>query len=70
MLICVCVARFLARLCMESCEVNGLHIPAGVTVQADVWTIHNDPVHWGPDPDRFDPERQLSFLIPLFNQVY
>lgn len=46
------------RDCMEDCVINGLLIPKGVSVQADVWTIHYDPELWGPtDPYTFDPTR-------------
>jgi len=46
------------RLCMETCKIDDLTIPAGVVVQANSWTIHNDPDVWGPtDPKIFEPER-------------
>ncbi|XP_023933140.1 cytochrome P450 3A29-like [Lingula anatina] len=49
---------FINRRCMEPCTVNGLHIPAGLSVQADVLSIHADPEVWGPtDPSVFEPER-------------
>ena len=52
--------RVVNRLCMESCTVGGIHIPAGVTVQADVWSIHNNPDTWGPThPSVFEPERYV-----------
>ncbi|XP_013415692.1 cytochrome P450 3A29 [Lingula anatina] len=50
-------ALFISRRCMESCVVSGISIPEGVTVQADVWSIHRDPDVWGDNPDTFDPER-------------
>ena len=43
---------------MKSCTVNGIHIPQGMVVLADVWSIHYNPDIWGPtDPHVFEPER-------------
>lgn len=47
----------IARQCQSTCEVQGLTIPSGMLVQANVWALHRDPRHWGPDPDTFDPTR-------------
>jgi cytochrome P450 len=49
------------RKCMETCVVgdgeDAMAIPAGMTVMADVWTVHYDQQIWGPDADKFRPER-------------
>ncbi|ELU14194.1 hypothetical protein CAPTEDRAFT_220559 [Capitella teleta] len=46
------------RRCVESCTINGLTIPEGMVIQANVWNIHYDPDIWGPtDPTVFEPER-------------
>ena len=43
---------------IEASEVKGMHIPAGVSVLADVWSIHYDKDIWGPqDPNDFEPDR-------------
>ncbi|XP_074642689.1 cytochrome P450 3A29-like [Tubulanus polymorphus] len=52
------VSTITNRLCMESCTINGVFIPKGAVVQANVWAIHYDPDIWGPvDPKEFYPER-------------
>ena len=42
---------------MQACSVKGVDVPQGVTVVADVWSIHKDPEHWGTQAEKFDPER-------------
>lgn len=37
---------------------NGVFIPAGMNVQANVWGLHHDGDFW-QDPDAFDPDRFL-----------
>lgn len=46
-----------ARQCMESCTVNGIDIPKGMLVQANVWSVHYNQEHWVEDTQRFIPER-------------
>ena len=39
-------------------EINGIFIPAGAKVSANVKAVHYDPEHWGPeDTELFIPER-------------
>ncbi|XP_013395797.1 cytochrome P450 3A29-like [Lingula anatina] len=46
------------RTAQESSTVMGVHIPKGMKVRCDVYSIHMDPEHWGPpDPSLFCPER-------------
>ncbi|XP_076464210.1 cytochrome P450 3A2-like [Babylonia areolata] len=47
----------IARQCQETCQLEGLTIPGGMLVQANVWAVHRDPRHWGPQPQEFDPTR-------------
>ncbi|KAL8615728.1 hypothetical protein ACOMHN_007481 [Nucella lapillus] len=47
----------IARKCQEQCQVGSLTIPSGLLIQANVWALHADPTHWGPDPTTFDPTR-------------
>ncbi len=46
--------------------VNRLHlISSGSVIQADVYSIHFDPLIWGPvDPHEFHPERHLTKRHP------
>ncbi len=52
-------AAALSRRCMsDTMVVSGHRIPEGTHVIADMWSIHFDPVSWGPiDPEIFDPDR-------------
>ncbi|XP_013397415.1 cytochrome P450 3A24 [Lingula anatina] len=46
------------RTAQESCTVMGVHIPKGMSVRCNIYSIHMDPEHWGPpDPSLFCPER-------------
>lgn len=50
--------RISGRLCMNTTTVKGYTVPQGTMVQPDIWSLHYDPAHWGPnDPQQFDPER-------------
>lgn len=46
----------LPRGALRDCEIDGVAIPAGVTVWLDNYFIHRDPAHW-TRPNDFDPER-------------
>ena len=50
------VPLILPRLCSESTEVLGFHVPQGTTVFVNVWAIGRDETSW-PDADEFKPER-------------
>jgi len=39
--------------------VSGHELPAGATVVLDVHRGNRDPAYFGPDPDRFDPDRAV-----------
>ncbi|KAH7947795.1 hypothetical protein HPB52_015895 [Rhipicephalus sanguineus] len=38
---------------------DGFFYPAGITVMANYWAVHNDPSVW-PNPEKFDPGRFLN----------
>nr|ATW72301.1 cytochrome p450 CYP3045B3 [Brachionus calyciflorus] len=58
------------RRCMFATEINGLKIPAGVSVTVDVLSIHYDAEIWGPvDPEEFYPLR-FSPDIKRSSSVY
>lgn len=45
-------------MCMENVKIGDVTIPAGMTVQVDVLSMHYDPNVWGPiSPFEFYPER-------------
>ena len=61
--------RVIARQCQDTCQLQGLTIPSGMLVQANVWALHRDPLHWGDDTETFDPlryvfESMFSLLQP------
>ncbi|XP_013420933.1 cytochrome P450 3A41-like [Lingula anatina] len=46
------------RTAQESSTVMSVHIPKGMSVRCNIYSIHMDPGHWGPpDPSLFCPER-------------
>lgn len=53
---------------METCVIGDLLIPKGLTVAADVWTVHYDPQVWGPDADKFRPERYSAVIFSSVNR--
>lgn len=48
-----------ARQCVHACTINGLHIPEGLLIHANLWDVQYDPKHWGDNPNEFDPLRFL-----------
>ena len=38
---------------------SGVHIPEGATVVIDLGSVNRDPAVYGPDADRFDPDRAV-----------
>ena len=37
--------------------VDGITIPEGMVVQANLWDLHYDEQHWGPNTEQFRPSR-------------
>ncbi|XP_023243956.1 cytochrome P450 2J6-like [Centruroides sculpturatus] len=53
------VALNLMRHCIEETTIQGLSIPKGSIVIANIWSVHNDKDYW-KDPEIFRPERFLD----------
>jgi cytochrome P450 len=45
------------RVATRDCELGGIEIPAGTTVNVSIAAANRDPARY-PDPDRFDPTRR------------
>jgi hypothetical protein len=41
--------------------IQGVFIPKGMSIDIPIYAVHHDPEYW-PEPDRFDPERQVNLL--------
>lgn len=48
---------FVTREARRDLRLGGLDVPSGTGVRVPVALAHRDPAAWGPDPDRFDPNR-------------
>ncbi|XP_030440750.2 cytochrome P450 714C2-like [Syzygium oleosum] len=46
-----------SREALEDMKLGNIQVPKGVNVWTLTATLHQDPNIWGPDADRFDPER-------------
>ncbi|XP_074661831.1 cytochrome P450 3A11-like isoform X2 [Tubulanus polymorphus] len=54
------IPSIVARRCQSEVTVNGIRIPCGMNVTANVYALHYDADHWGPfDPEQFQPDRFL-----------
>lgn len=58
------VIHNVARRLTEPIELAGYHLPAGVSVQPSIGATQSDKRFWGPDADRFRPERWLEPNVP------
>ncbi|XP_017780722.1 PREDICTED: cytochrome P450 4C1-like [Nicrophorus vespilloides] len=48
----------IARMLSEDLNLDGYYIPAGVSINMQIYEAHHDPENW-PEPERFDPDRFL-----------
>uniref|UniRef100_A0A182NMS9 Cytochrome P450 n=1 Tax=Anopheles dirus TaxID=7168 RepID=A0A182NMS9_9DIPT len=48
---------YVARDCSDDVEVDGVVIPRGTTFVFHIGALHRRKDFWGPDADRFDPDR-------------
>ncbi|KAL1208320.1 Cytochrome P450 83A1 [Cardamine amara subsp. amara] len=54
------IPLLVARNCIKDTKIAGYDIPAGTTVNVNVWAVSRDEKEWGPNPDEFRPERFLE----------
>ncbi|XP_058060858.1 cytochrome P450 4C1-like [Anopheles bellator] len=50
------VGPLIARQCTHDTQISTTIIPKGVTVVLGIFNIQRNPQHWGPTPDKFEPE--------------
>ncbi|KAK4782856.1 hypothetical protein SAY86_007230 [Trapa natans] len=50
-------AAFVSREALEDTKVGNITVPKGVCIWTLIPTLHRDPEIWGPDADKFKPER-------------
>lgn len=48
--------RIVTRQAKNTATYNGITIPAGMNIQADVWSLHHDEEFW-EQPSLFNPDR-------------
>lgn len=48
--------RIVTRQAKNTATYNGITIPAGMNIQADVWSLHHDEEFW-EQPSVFNPDR-------------
>lgn len=47
----------ISREALEDMKFGDIHVPKGVNIWLLPATLHQDPEIWGPDADKFNPER-------------
>uniref|UniRef100_A0A182Y5A0 Uncharacterized protein n=1 Tax=Anopheles stephensi TaxID=30069 RepID=A0A182Y5A0_ANOST len=51
------IAAVIGRRTTEEIDLGEYRLPADIDVVIDIFDIHRNPTYWGPDADRFRPER-------------
>ncbi|CAA7027939.1 unnamed protein product [Microthlaspi erraticum] len=54
------IPLLIPRSCIQDTKIAGYDIPAGTTVNVNVWAVSRDEKEWGHDADEFRPERFLE----------
>ena len=57
---------FVNRECAKSCDINGVHFPAGTEIVIKPYLLHHDSDAW-PSVNEFDPERYFNIYFTLIN---
>ncbi|KAG5406802.1 hypothetical protein IGI04_012921 [Brassica rapa subsp. trilocularis] len=58
------------RLLSEDVRLRGYDIAAGTQVMINAWAIQRDKATWGPDAEKFKPERHLNSSLDFQGQDY
>ncbi|XP_026328888.1 cytochrome P450 4C1-like [Hyposmocoma kahamanoa] len=57
---------FIIRKALEDTKLpSGYVLPSGSGVVVSIWGVHRDPKYWGPDAEKFDPDRFLPERFKL-----
>lgn len=65
-------AGFVVRETLEEVRIGNITIPKGVCTWTLISTLHRDPTIWGPDANKFRPERFADGISKAckFSQAY
>jgi len=50
-------ANTFIRICDTPVDLGGHHFQQNVSFGVHIWALHHMTKYWGPDPDKFNPER-------------
>ncbi|XP_058128995.1 cytochrome P450 4V2-like [Anopheles ziemanni] len=61
------VAAVIGRKTTADIDLGDYRLPAGVDILIDIFDMHRNPTYWGPDADRFRPERFETISYDRFS---
>lgn len=56
-------AFLMSREAMQEIKLGDVVVPKGVVIWLPIQTLHRDPEIWGPDADKFNPERFANGVV-------
>ncbi|XP_047149711.1 cytochrome P450 714C2-like [Vigna umbellata] len=56
-------AVFVVRTALQDVNLKGLQIPKGMNIQIPLSVLQHDPLLWGPDAHKFNPERFANGVL-------